>query len=404
MGKTRLVLRHEFVTTVRRVGFIILTLSLPVVALLGIGIFQIISGAAKPPPEMTRIGYVDQAGGFDRFTDQRTVVLKTFPSQAAATDALVRKEIKEFIVIPADFVGTGVVQRYALQREVTPPPATLTAIGNFLTGNLLAGQVSDNVITRVQTPPNLVTTILTPSGTVAPEQGGIQNFIVPALFGLMLALSIIFSSTYVLQGLGEEKENRLMEILLSSVSTRELVVGKVLGIGAAGLAQVIVWAVTSPFILGLATSSIGGIFNAIQVPGTFWLLAVLYFVMGYLLYAVVMAGVAAVSTTIREGQSIAGFLTIFAVAPFWFVSLLILKPDSPLWVVLSLFPPMAPVLVMLRIGLTGVPAWQLAASLAIMALAIVLGLLVAARLLRTYVLMYGKRPTLGQIIRGLRAS
>ena len=404
MGKTRLVLRHEFVTTVRRVGFIILTLSLPVVALLGIGIFQIISGAAKPPPEMTRIGYVDEAGGFDRFTDQRTVVLKTFPSQAAATDALVRKEIKEFIVIPADFVGTGVVQRYALQREVTPPPATLTAIGNFLTGNLLAGQVSDNVITRVQTPPNLVTTILTPSGTVAPEQGGIQNFIVPALFGLMLALSIIFSSTYVLQGLGEEKENRLMEILLSSVSTRELVVGKVLGIGAAGLAQVIVWAVTSPFILGLATSSIGGIFNAIQVPGTFWLLAVLYFVMGYLLYAVVMAGVAAVSTTIREGQSIAGFLTIFAVAPFWFVSLLILKPDSPLWVVLSLFPPMAPVLVMLRIGLTGVPAWQLAASLAIMALAIVLGLLVAARLLRTYVLMYGKRPTLGQIIRGLRAS
>ena len=404
MGKTRLVLRHEFVTTVRRVGFIILTLSLPVVALLGIGIFQIISGAAKPPPEMTRIGYVDEAGGFDRFTDQRTVVLKTFASQAAATDALVRKEIKEFIVIPADFVGTGVVQRYALQREVTPPPATLTAIGNFLTGNLLAGQVSDNVITRVQTPPNLVTTILTPSGTVAPEQGGIQNFIVPALFGLMLALSIIFSSTYVLQGLGEEKENRLMEILLSSVSTRELVVGKVLGIGAAGLAQVIVWAVTSPFILGLATSSIGGIFNAIQVPGTFWLLAVLYFVMGYLLYAVVMAGVAAVSTTIREGQSIAGFLTIFAVAPFWFVSLLILKPDSPLWVVLSLFPPMAPVLVMLRIGLTGVPAWQLAASLAIMALAIVLGLLVAARLLRTYVLMYGKRPTLGQIIRGLRAS
>jgi len=398
------VLRHEFVTTVRRVGFIILTLSLPVVALLGIGIFQIISGAAKPPPEMTRIGYVDEAGGFDRFTDQRTVVLKTFASQAAATDALVRKEIKEFIVIPADFVGTGVVQRYALQREVTPPPATLTAIGNFLTGNLLAGQVSDNVITRVQTPPNLVTTILTPSGTVAPEQGGIQNFIVPALFGLMLALSIIFSSTYVLQGLGEEKENRLMEILLSSVSTRELVVGKVLGIGAAGLAQVIVWAVTSPFILGLATSSIGGIFNAIQVPGTFWLLAVLYFVMGYLLYAVVMAGVAAVSTTIREGQSIAGFLTIFAVAPFWFVSLLILKPDSPLWVVLSLFPPMAPVLVMLRIGLTGVPAWQLAASLAIMALAIVLGLLVAARLLRTYVLMYGKRPTLGQIIRGLRAS
>ena len=95
---------------------------------------------------------------------------------------------------------------------------------------------------------------------------------------------------------------------------------------------------------------------------------------------------------------------MFAVAPFWFYSVLLLFPNNPIWVVFSIFPFSAPVLVMLRLGMTGVPAWQLAASIAVLVLSIFGGLLVAAKLLRVYLLMYGKRPGLGQIIRSLRNS
>jgi len=91
-------------------------------------------------------------------------------------------------------------------------------------------------------------------------------------------------------------------------------------------------------------------------------------------------------------------------APFWFYSLLLLFPNSPVWVVFSIFPFSAPVLVMLRLGMTGVPAWQLAISIAVMVLSIIGGLLLAAKLLRTYILMYGNRPSLGEIIRNLRSG
>jgi ABC-2 type transport system permease protein len=404
MNKTLLIFRHEFLQTIKRTGFIILTLTLPVLALLAIGVFHIVSGVTKPPAEVTRIGYVDEAGGFDQFTTQGNITLVRFDTPEAATQALLKKDVTEYFIVPQDFISTGIISRYTTQRELVPPAATSAAITNFISSNLLAGKVPATVIARVESPLNLVTTRLTTTGAMAPEQGGITNIIIPAIFGVLLVLSLIFSSTYVLQGLGEEKENRLMEILLSSVSTRQLITGKVLGIGAAGLAQVVVWVVSAPLLLNLASSSIGGFISTIQIPANFLVLGVVYFILGYLLFAVLSSCVAAVSATVREGQGLASIFTLFAIAPFWFFSLLLLFPNSPVWVVFSIFPFSAPVLVMLRFGMTGVPGWQLAVSLAVLVLSIVGGLLLAAKLLRTYILMYGKRPRLGEIIRNLRSG
>ncbi len=404
MSKTLLIFRHEFLHTIKRTGFIILALSLPVIALLGIGILHITSGIVKPPAEVTKIGYVDEVGGFEQFTTQGNMTFVRFDTPEAATQALINKNITEYFVIPPDFVSTGIIKRYITQREVTPPAATTAAIQNFISSNLLAGKVPTNVITRVETPLNLVTTALTETGEVASEQGGLTNLIIPGIFSLLLALSLSFSSSYVLQGLGEEKENRLMEILLSSVSTRQLIISKVLGIGAAGLAQIVVWVISIPLLLNLASSSIGGFISTIQIPANFLILGVAYFILGYLLFAVLSAGVAAISGTVREAQGLAAIFGIFAIAPIWFYSLIMLFPNSPIWVVFSIFPFSAPVLVMLRLGMTGVPAWQLVVSIAVLVLCIAGGLLLAAKLLRTYLLMYGKRPSWGEIIRNLRSG
>jgi len=404
VNKTLLIFRHELLHTIKRTGFIILILALPVLALLGIGILNITSGIAKPPTEVNIIGYVDEVGGFDQFTTQGNITLVSFDTPEAAKQALINKDIKEYFVVPPDFISTGIISRYTTQREVTPPDATTSAIKNFISSNLLTGKVPANVITRVESPLNLVTITLTSTGEVASEQGGLTNLIIPGIFGLLLALSLTFSSSYVLQGLGEEKENRLMEILLSSVSTRQLIIGKVLGIGTAGLAQIVVWVITIPLLLNLASSSIGGFISTIQIPANFLVLGVAYFILGYLLFAVLSAGVAAISATVREAQGLAAIFTLFAIAPFWFYSLIMLFPNSPIWVVFSIFPFSAPVLVMLRLGMTGVPVWQLAVSIAVMVLSIVGGLLLAAKLLRTYILMYGKRPNLGEIIRNLRSG
>lgn len=317
---------------------------------------------------------------------------------------MISNNIKEYFVIPLNFISTGIINRYIIQKETQPPAATTTAIKDFLSSNMLASKVPTDVIERIEAPLNLVTTTLTSTGAVASQQGGLTNLIIPGIFALLLALSLAVSSAYVLQGLGEEKENRLMEILLSSISTRQLVTGKVLGIGAAGLAQVVVWVISLPLLLNLASSSIGGSISTIQIPPNFLVLGVVYFILGYLLFAVLSAGIAAVSATVREAQGLGGIFTIFAVAPFWFYSVLLLFPNNPIWVVFSIFPFSAPVLVMLRLGMVGVPVWQIVASMAVLVLSIVGGLLLAAKLLRTYLLMYGKRPKLGEIVRSLRSG
>ena len=289
-----------------------------------------------------------------------------------------------------------------MQTQLAPAAADQGAIQSFVTDNLLNGKVPDTTIQRVETPVSVVTITLTSTGAVAPQQNAITNLIIPGLFGLLLALSLVFSSTYLIQSLSQEKENRLMEILLSSVSSRQLLTGKVLGLGAAGLVQVVVWVISLPLLLNLASSSIGGALTGIQVPADFWVLGIIYFILGYLMFAVISASVAAVTSTLQEAQSLAGIYSIFNIVPLWTVSLLILFPNSPVWIVLSIFPLTAPVEVMLRLGATGVPLWQLAVSTAVLALAVIGGLLLAARLLRVYMLMYGKRPSLGTIIRNLR--
>ena len=405
MNKTQLIFRHEFLHTIKRTGFIIMTLVVPVLALLAIGIFQLVSTIIEPSEvEITTIGYFDEVGVFDGYTTQGPIEFSRYDTQDDATTALINDDISEYVVIPHDYIYTGVVNRYTLEKQLETPPPKVAAIKNFLTSNLLSDKVPQDTINRIEAPLNVLVTRLTETGDIASEQGGYGNVIVPGIFAFLLAFSLNFSANYFLQGLGEEKENRLIEVLLSSVSPRQLLIGKVLGLGAAGMVQVIVWLVSLPLILSLASSVIGGFFSTIQLPANFVLLGIVYFILGYLFFAVLSAGIGAISTNVREGQQLALIYTILAFVPIWFSSLLFIFPNSPIWKVLTIFPITAPIAMMLMLGVTDIPAWELAASIAVLALSVAVILLLSIRLFRVYLLMYGKRPTLGAIVRNLRAG
>jgi ABC-2 type transport system permease protein len=381
-----------------------MTIVVPLVALLLIGVFQFISGVARPTEEVTTIGYVDELGGFQQYTSQGNITMMRFNTPNDATEALVNGDIEEYFVIPSDYISAGVIKRYILKKQLAASSTTTTAINNFLTSNLLAGKVPEATIARVEAPLNLVSIRLTETGAVAPEQGGYGNFVIPAVFGILLALAIIFTSMYLLQGLGQEKENRLIEVLLSSVSARQLLTGKVLGIGAAGLVQVAVWAISAPLLLKLASSSIGGFVSTIQLPANFIVLAVIYFILGYLLFAVISASIGAVSSSSQEGQQLMGIFTIPLLIPLWFMSLIMFLPDSPVWIFFTIFPLSAPVVVIIRLGVAEIPVWQLIASAAVLVLFIIGILFLTIRIFRTYLLMYGKRPGLGEVLRNLKSG
>ena len=404
MNKTLLIFRHEFLHTIKKKGFIIMTLIVPVIALLAIGVFQLISIDESLVVETTIIGYVDEAGEFDQHTTQGNIELVRFDTPDDATAALINGNVSEYFVIPSDYISTGVINRYTLEREVETPLAIATTIKNFLTSNLLGGKVPPETVYRIEAPLDLVVTRLTETGEVAAEQGGYRNVIIPGIFSLLLALSLLLSSTYLVQGLGDEKESRLIEVLLSSVSTRQLLMGKVLGLGAAGLVQVAIWLVSAPLLLNLASSAFGGFISTIQLPTNFLVLGIVYFILGYLLFAALSAGVGAISPSAREGGQLATIYTLLAFVPLWFSSLLFIFPNSPIWVVLTIFPITAPMAVMLRLGVSDIAAWQLAVSIAVMVLSIILVMFLAIKAFRVYLLMYGKRPNWGEIIQNLRSG
>jgi ABC-2 type transport system permease protein len=402
MNKTTLIARHEFIITVRRKAFIIFTLAFPVLALLAMLASQVITGLEKPPVEIENIGYVDETGVFSGYTEQGKIELVHFASQDSASKALLDKDIKEYFIIPSDYVDSGMVYRFTLDRELEPGGETYTVIRDFLLSNLLEGKTTPKITERVKNPLSMVSTLLTESGEVAPNQGGFSTFIIPYIFSLLLLMSIFFSSGYLLQGLGEEKENRVMEILLSSLSSRQLLAGKVIGLGAAGLVQIIVWLVSAQFLAKIASNTWGDFIGNLQIPSDFLILGTIYFILGYLLFAVLMAGVGAISPTAREGQQMSTLFTIAGIAPLWFMAFIIENPDHIVSQILTIFPITAPITVMIRLGLTDIPIWELAVSIGLMVVTIIGCFILAAKLFRAYLLMYGKRPGLKEILHSFR--
>jgi ABC-2 type transport system permease protein len=406
VNKTLIILKHELSKTLKRRSFIIMTLAFPLLALLAIVGYQAIQGmGGEAPVEQTiTVGYIDEAGIFNGHTYQGNVILVAQPTEEEAFDNMLDEEISQYLVIPQDYLSTGLVNRYTLERELEPPYEVQQAIKDFLIDNLLEGQVGDDVLDRVSYPLSLSSITLDKSGQVAPEQGGFTAFIVPYIFSFLLIMAIFTSSGFIMQGLGEEKENRVMEILLSSVSPRQLITGKVLGLGAAGLIQIVVWLVSARFLAGMASSTIGGMLSSLQMPTDFLLISIVYFILGYFLFAIIMAGAGSIGATAREGQQLSVIFTLMAVSPLWFAVLITNNPNNVGVQLLTMFPLTAPVTVMLRMGLTDIPVWQLAVSIGLM-IATIIGLLwLVAKVFRTFLLMYGKTPRLGEIVRYLRQA
>ena len=407
MNKTILILKHEFGQTIKRKGFIIMTLAFPVLALIAIGVFGFIQRMEKPPAlgEEVAIGYVDKVGGFDYYTSQPGgITLTAYPTQEEATSALLAEDISEYFIIPSNYVSTGVVTRYTLERELGPPGETQGAIKSFLLSNLLEGRTSPEVTERVKTPMNLGTVRLDETGQVAAEQGGVGAFIIPFLFSILLIMAIFSSSGYLLQGLSEEKENRIMEILLSSVSTRQLLTGKVLGLGAAGLVQILIWLLSMVFLVKMASTTIGGVLSTLQIPDDFLVLGTVYFILGYLLFAVLMAGVGAIGTTTRESQQLSAIFVFPAIIPIYVFIFTQFNPNRIITQALTLIPFTAPITVFLRLGTSEIYTWELIVSITLLVVSIIGSMVLAAKVFRTFLLMYGKRPRLGEIIKSLREA
>ncbi len=404
--------RHELFINVRRPGFIFVTLLLPALGLIMLVVTAFFSGQASSfferqfAGQETVTAVVDQSGLYSPIPAQFSKDFALYSDEGAAKRALLAGRASSIIVIPANYIQTGKVTSYLSSSNFmsTSSASDTQRLRGLLVYGLLSGKASPPLVERAAEPATVTTVTLDASGR--PAAGGafsfIAGFIAPYIFSILLFVSVLASSGYLLRGIGEEKETRVIEVVLSSVSPTELLAGKVIGLGALGLTQIGVWLLSGLLLSsGLGAAMAGAVL--ILNPGSF-LLAALYFLLGYLLYGTTMAAAGSLGTSMRESQQLAGIFSFMAAIPWFLAALVFTNPNAPLIRLISFFPFTAPTMMMLRLPLTDVPAVDIIGSLIVLIISIPIILWVGARVFRMGLLMYGKRPAVREIIKSLRQA
>ncbi len=392
MKKWSTIAKHEYIYNIHRKEFLFVTFGLPLFIFM-IGGLPILLMSSSISHEEYRIGYVDKIGLFDsgNFTK--------YANEELAKKDLFENKITHFFVIPANYTATGEIDIFSAKTRSPESTAIEDQIKSFLLDNLLKGERRE-IVERAKNPISSEYFTLNEKGGSSKE--GISTILIPIAFAMLFMLSIYTSSNFLLQGVVEEKENRVMEILLSSVSHKELLTGKVFGLGAVGLTQILIWQ-----IIGIALLSSNPIVSAIvldkvHVSIPILVLASIYFILGYFVFASIMAGVGAVATTSREGQQLAGIFSITGAIPLIISEFIITNPNAILPRALSYFPLTSPVTMIMRLSLTEVPLYEIVISILILAASTYIILELSVRIFKASLLVYGKKPTISELIKYVR--
>jgi len=233
------------------------------------------------------------------------------------------------------------------------------------------------------------------------KSSGSSRFLEITIMVMLIYVAVLLYGISVMLSVLEEKTSRIMEVLLSSATSTELMTGKILGVGAVGLTQIIVWTVMGG-VIALPSMAAQPNFADLQLSPVMMISFVLYFLLGYLLYSTMYATIGAITTTEQEGQQLQFLIVMPLVLSVFMLMPVIRTPDSATVVWLSMVPFFAPIVMYARIVIQTPPLWQIGLSLLLMVGTIAGLVVLCARIYRVGVLIYGKRANLLEIMKWLK--
>ncbi len=233
------------------------------------------------------------------------------------------------------------------------------------------------------------------------EEGGKEGksnfdtvFFSSFIFILLLMMMVIYSGQMLVRSLLEEKSNRIIEILVSSCNSNELLTGKVLGLSALGLTQILIWMMIGIALAGSAMIPLDAFKNIVPM--------LVYFILGFLFFTTLFVGIGSIVSTEQEAQQITSYLSIIMVIPVVIVFPAMQNPDSGLIRVLSYIPITTPSVMLLRLNIAPVPVWEVAATIGLLVLSTFLTVKFSAKIFRIGILAYGKMPNIKELISWLK--
>ncbi len=384
------VARYEYTRHVRRRGFLVTAFGVPlgIVALLALLVLVIANSG------INSLGLVDQSGitgNVDLAALQRSepVALQRFADEAAARAALERGDVEVVAVIPADYLDSGTVRSIG--------PRGLGDRGEDLLADILRAGLLEQApaAARERLDEPSVVTLRTLDGREI-DADSVLLFAVPYLFAVLFMLVTFTTSGYLLQAVAEEKESRVIEILATTLSPPQMMAGKILGLSGVAMTQLAAWLLLAAAAIAIWAPDLGWLRGA-QFPISLLGWSLLFFVLGYFLFAGCYLAIGAAVTNPQEAQPLAAPISLLAAAPFWLLLPILAQPNGPIAVILSLIPFSASITMLMRLPLAEIPPWQLALSLVLLAATAVGSVWLSARVLRRGMLRYGKRLSLREI-------
>jgi ABC-2 type transport system permease protein len=384
---------------VMRRAFLLLTLAIPMgmAALIGLVILVETSGESDLP-----MGYVDPDGLFDASLhptgarDEDRSAIRAFASHEAALAALERGEIQAFFVFPPDYPQSLRTDLYYLEEP--PSEDAWRDLDDFVRSNLVSS-LPDDVGRRLLEGSDMVVRD-TVSGREFSEST-IINVILPFIATFFFFFATMASAGYMLGVVASEKENRTMEVMVTSVTPGQLIGGKTVGLLAASVTQLAIYVVAAVVGLQLAAPHVPEL-QAAVVPWAYLGVMALFFFPAYALMAAVMIAIGSAVTELQQGQQVAGLLNLLFMLPLFLLPLIFENPNHPAVIFFTLFPTTSFLTISLRWGLGTVPVWQLGVSWTLLVAAMVSMVWVAARVFRVGMLRYGQSLSLRSIITAVR--
>jgi ABC-2 type transport system permease protein len=396
-----LVAKHEYLRTVVRRGFVIMTVAVPLgmAALIALVIVVESMGADSRP-----IGYVDHSGTLDPAlyaslpdAGERTPI-RAFADEASARAALEGEQIQAFFVLPADYPQTLRTDLYYL----TDPPDedAWGDFDDFVRINLVSTMPKDVQDLLLEGPD---ITVYDLASNREFSEGSIVNVVLPFVATFFFIFATMSGAGYMLGVVAGEKENRTIEVMVTSVTPGQLIGGKAAGLLAASLTQLAIYVVAAVLGVIVAAQYVPEI-QQLEVPWLYLTIMVLFFLPTYALISAVMIAVGSAVTELQQGQQLAGLLNLVFMLPLFLLPLLFQNPGGPLMIFFTIFPTTSFMTISLRWGLGTVPLWQVGAGWVLLLATTIFMIWAASRIFRAGMLRYGQPLTLKTAWAAVRGS
>ena len=407
-ANARIIFEEEFKRQTRRIGWRAFTVGVPLVMIIVAFLVPLVIDALSDDDDNIgsglKIGYIDNSG----VTDSLAAIpgLVRMSGLDTGTQALVDEEIEALFVIPADYISTGNVDWYRKGSGLASEDNTGDAFHNVLRAAVADEGLSEEQVARILQPASY--TLFKVDDQGRPDSSGtLQDEIARAapafIFAMLLMISIFVGSGALLQSVTEEKENRMIEMLVTATSPMSIMLGKILGLGAAGLLQIAIWLTVAAFTVPMISDQFSGLSALSLDPGLIAILIAFYFA-GYFVFASFMAAIGAASTSVREASQISAIVMITGIIPIYTSAIIIPDPDGGLARALTFFPLTSPTASMMRIAGGTEALYEIILGLLVTALSGVFLLWLSARVFRAGLLLYSQRMSLLLVWNALRVG